>query len=122
LKVASRDKYLNWDEKTKQIKLKNIANNFRFLILPWAQIKYLASHILSKNIKLLLADWKKEYNVEIHYLETFVEKNRFLGTCYKAANWIKVGETKGFSRAKIGYQKHNIIKDVYIYEINKRLK
>lgn len=115
LHVESRDKHLNWDKQVIGQKLKHIVNNFRFVILPWAGIKYLASHILSRNISIVQKDWKKEYNVEAFVFETFVDQSRFKGTCYKAANWIKVGQTKGFAKTKIGYEKHGIIKDVYLY-------
>ena len=86
--------------------------------MPWAKIKFLASHLLSANIPILIKDWKTQYNVDIFLLETFVQKDRFLGTSYQASNWIKVGQTKGYRKRKDGaYDKHGIIKDVYLYPI-----
>lgn len=118
-RVTVRDKWINWDDETRVRKLKHIANNFRFVIFPWAQIKFLASHILSKNIPLLLKDWKDEYNVDIYLLETFIEVGRFSGISYRASNWQRAGQTKGYGKTKTSYKKHNIIKDVYLYPARK---
>lgn len=118
LKVAVRDNWLGWDRNKQVNGLKHIANQFRFIIFPWVQIKYLASFIISKSIPILIQDWKKEYNVDIYLLETFVQKGKFKATSYKAANWIFLGETKGYSKKKDSYIKHGIIKNVYIYPIN----
>lgn len=118
-RVTARDKWINWDDASRVKKLKHIINNFRFVIFPWVQIKFLASHILSKNIPLLLTDWKDVYNVEIYLLETFIEIKKFLGTIYQASNWVKVGQTKGYGKTKTSYKKHNIIKDIYVYPVRK---
>lgn len=117
LRVTDRDNYIGWDDATRKNNLKHIANNFRFCIFPWSRIKYLASHILSKSIPLLVSDWKSQYNVDIYLLETFVEKDRFIGTCYRASNWVYIGCTKGYRKTKTAYSKHGIIKDVYLYPI-----
>ena len=118
LSVTSRDKWIGWNIEQKKSKLKHIVNNFRFVIFPWVNIKYLASHLLSKNIPLLRKDWKARYNVDVHLLETFVDKDRFSGTCYRASNWTYVGETKGYARKKEGYVKQGLKKDVYLYPID----
>lgn len=118
LRVTCRDNWLGWDEEVKRNNLKHIANNFRFVIFPWVKIKYLASHILSKNVKVLAEDWKKQYNVDIFLLETFIERDRFQGTCYKASNWKLVGETKGYAKTKTAYTRHGIIKEVYLYPVH----
>lgn len=114
-KVNDRDNWIGWDIKSRKQKLRHIVNNFRFVIFPWVKIKYLASHLLSRNIALLLDDWKEQYNIDIFLLETFVEQKRFAGTSYKAANWLKVGETKGYSKGKNNHFRHDIIKDVYLF-------
>lgn len=119
LRVRSRDDWIGWDETARRNNLKHIANNFRFVIFPWAKIKYLASHILSRNIPLLVRDWKEQYNVDLYLVETFIEKTRFNGTCYKAGNWKCVGSTKGYAKTKTAYTKHGIIKDVYLYPARK---
>jgi hypothetical protein len=121
-KVAVRDNWIGWDKPTRIKNLRHIVNNFRFVIFPWVNIKYLASHLLSRNIKVLGVDWKNQYNVELLLYETFVEKERFSGSCYKAANWLYLGETKGFSKSKDVHVNHGIIKAVYIYIPNKDSK
>jgi len=115
LRVTARDNYIGWDDLTRRNNLRHLANNFRFVILPWVKIKYLASHILSKNIPLLVQDWKDHYNVDIYLVETFIERGRFEGTCYQASNWKFVGSTKGYAKTKSAYTKHGVIKDVYLY-------
>lgn len=117
LRVSCRDNWIGWDDVTRRNNLKHISNNFRFVILPWARIKYLASHILSKNIPLLVQDWKNQYNVDIYLVETFIEKTLFEGTCYKASNWKYVGQTKGYAKTKTAYARHGIIKDIYLYPV-----
>jgi len=97
-------------------------NNTRFLILPWVKIPRLASHILGHVCRRIVSDWQKKYEHPIHLLETFVEKGRFKGTCYKAANWVRVGETTGRSRND---RYKNIcvpIKDIYLYPLCKNFR
>ncbi|MBI3231523.1 MAG: DUF4338 domain-containing protein [Candidatus Doudnabacteria bacterium] len=113
--VECRDKYIGWSKEVKDKKLPFIVNNIRFLILPGVKVKYLASHLLSLSVKQVPEDWQKQYGHSIYLLETFVEKERFRGTCYKAANWIYVGETKGYSKRGSSHYQHRNIKDVYVY-------
>ena len=115
--TACRDKYIGWNKETKDKNLHHIVNNIRFLILPNVKIKYLASHLLSLGVKQLSRDWQNKYGYPIYLLETFVEKNRFKGTSYKAANWIQVGETKGYSKRGSSHFRHRNIKDVYVYPL-----
>ena len=96
-----------------------MANNARFLILPWVSIKCLASKILALNAKRIGDDWSKTYNHPLYLLETFVEKARFKGTCYKAANWILSGQTKGSAKRGQHHRFHGNIKDVYLYPLRK---
>jgi len=118
LRVSARDNWIGWSDELRKTNLKHIVNNFRFVIFPWAKIKFLASHILGRSIPILIRDWKEQYNVEVFLLETFIDKSRFSGTSYKASNWIHVGETKGYSKRKEGYVKHGNKKDVYLYSID----
>lgn len=118
LRVTCRDNWLGWDDETRRNNLKHISNNFRFCIFPWSKIKFLASHILSKNIPLLVQDWKNQYNVDIYLVESFVERDKFEGVCYRASNWKMVGATKGYAKTKTAYAKHGIIKDVYVYPVH----
>ena len=120
--TAPRDQFIGWNHDQRRQNLHLIVNNARFLILPWIQSKNLASKILSLTIRCLPNDWKKKYNIRPVLMETFVQKNRFTGTCYKAANWINVGETKG--RGKLGPPgKISVpIKDIWVYPLNKKFK
>jgi hypothetical protein len=118
-KVKSRDAFIGWDAKTRENNLHFVANNTRFLILPWVQIKCLASKLLALNARRICADWLQTYNYPLYLLETFVEQNLFKGTCYKAANWIKVGQTKGIAKSGHVHLTHGIIKDVLLYPLGK---
>ncbi len=117
--VKSRETFIGWDKKTKENNLHFVANNTRFLILPWVFVKFLASKILSLNARQISDDWLKIYNQPLYLLETFVEKNRFKGTCYKAANWIRTGHTKGTAKRGHDHLFHGNIKDVYLYPLRK---
>jgi len=93
--LGSRDRFIGWD---KQARLKNIAllaYNTRFLILPWVKVPHLASHLPGRIARRLSADWQALYGHPIYFLETFVDPQRFRGTCYRAANWVHLGVTTG---------------------------
>jgi len=96
--LVSRDRFIGWDDATRQKNLPRIVNNSRFLILPWFSIKGLASHVLSLAVRVVVDDWEEAYGVRPVLLETFVERERFEGTCYLAANWVEVGTTAGRGR------------------------
>jgi len=117
--VKSRDSFIGWDKKTKENNLHFVANNTRFLVLPWVQIKCLASKVLSLNIKRISDDWMKVYHHPLYLLETFVDQSRFKGTCYKAANWILTGQTKGTAKKGHDHLFHGKIKDVLLYPLRK---
>ena len=97
-KAADRDRFIGWTRHQREQALGAIANNARFLILPWVRVVHLASHILGLLTRRLRRDWQQKYGHPVVLLETFIEEGRFGGTCYKAANWILVGRTKGRSR------------------------
>jgi len=120
--TAPRDQFIGWTHDQRKKNLYLIVNNARFLILPWIQSKNLASKILSLTIRHLPKDWGERYNIRPVLMESFVQKNRFAGTCYKAANWIKAGETKG--RGKLGPAgKISVpIKDVWVYPLDKKFR
>jgi len=120
--TSPRDKFIGWNHEQRKRNLHLIVNNARFLILPWIQSKNLASKILALHARQLPGDWEKKYNISPVLLETFVQKNRFKGTCYKAANWCKVGQTKG--RGKLGPSgKISVpIKEVFLYPLKKNFK
>ena len=120
--TAPRDQFIGWNHDQRKKNLHLIVNNARFLILPWIQSKNLASKILSLTIRCLPDDWKKRYNIRPVLMESFVQKNRFAGTCYKATNWTNVGETKG--RGKLGPAgKISVpIKDIWVYPLDKQFR
>lgn len=119
LQLKSRDEWIGWDEKQRQAHLHLVINNVRFLILPWVKVKYLASMLLGLSAKIVPADWEKQYHFRPLLMETFVEKRRFTGTSYKAANWIYLGQTRGKGRSGMNYYQHGIIKDVYVYPLTR---
>ena len=119
---APRDKYIGWTHDQRKKKLQYIVNNARFLILPWVTCKNLASKILSLTSHRLSRDWQGHYGYQPVLLETFVERDRFAGTCYKAANWLLVGQTKG--RGKLGPAgKISVpIKDLWLYPLERNFR
>ncbi len=118
-KCAPRDDYIGWDGTTRKKNLPLVVNNARFLILPWVRSPNLASRILSLAAKRIAADWHERYGYKPVLLETFVEKDRFTGTCYKAANWICVGETKGRGKRDVRHEHKVPIKSIWLYPLDK---
>ena len=122
-KVGVRDAYIGWNAHQKNHCLKHVVSNNRFLILPWVKIRYLASHLLSRTLKRLTSDWVESFNVEPYLVETFVDSSKFKGTCYRAANWRFLGETRGFSKVGKSFVYHGHRKGVFVYPLNeKKLK
>ena len=120
--TAPRDQFIGWNHDQRKKNLHLIINNARFLILPWIQSKNLASKILSLTTRLISNDWEKRYNIRPVLMESFVQKDRFAGTCYKAANWTKVGETKGRGKLGVAGKISVPIKDVWVYPLNKKFR
>ena len=99
-----------------------MAYNTRFLILPWVRVRFCASHILGRMAQILSKDWQALYNHPIYYLETFVDKDRFAGTCYKAANWIYLGDTTGRGKNDQTNKVNRSIKAVWGYGLSKNFR
>lgn len=120
--VAPRDQFIGWTHQQRKANLHLVINNARFLVLPWVSSKNLASRILSFVTKQLPYDWQAMYNYTPIVMETFVQKDRFKGTCYRAANWALLGETQG--RGKLGRNKKQSlpIKYIYVYPLNKSFR
>ena len=116
--LEDRDAWIGWTREDRWRNIKLLVDNVRFLILPWVRIPNLASFILSRAVKTVTRDWEHFYGVKPILLETFVEKERFKGTCYRAANWIHVGSTKGYARRGYSYHNHQIPKDIYVYALH----
>jgi len=120
--IGPRDKFIGWDQLVRKQNIHLICYNTRFLILPWVSVKYLASHILSAVVKIISSDWQKIYNHPVYYIETFVDKNRFLGTCYKAAGWRYLGNTKGLGKDSKDKIPNRSIKAIYGYPLSKNFR
>ena len=121
-KVKDRDQFIGWQEPTRRRNLALVANNSRFLILPWVKVKYLASTALALSIRRLRADWEKTYGHPIYLAETFVDISRFEGTCYRAANWLCVGKTQGSAKKGNAYCYHGQPKAIYLYPLHRHFR
>lgn len=97
--IGPRDEFIGWNQVHRRHNLHLIAYNSRFLILPWIRVPHLASHLLGRMTRELSGQWQKLYSHPIHYVETFVDPERFRGTCYRAANWLSLGITTGRGKA-----------------------
>ncbi len=115
--LGAREIWIGWDERARRQNLGRVVNNSRFLILPHVEVKHLASKVLSLAVSRLAADWKDQYGIEPVLVETFVEKGRFKGICYRAANWEHIGETKGRGRQDRLNEHSLAVKDIYIYPL-----
>ena len=117
-KAKSRDAYIGWDRQARERNLPLLSNNTRFLILPWVRVPHLASHLLAHVCRALPGHWMQKYGHPIHLLETFVERERFRGTCYRAAGWRHVGATAGRSRNDVQATMSVPVKDIFLYPLN----
>jgi hypothetical protein len=120
-RLAARDRWIGWSDGVRARRLQHIVAHSRFLILPWVRVPHLASHALSRACALLSADWEGLYAVRPLLLETFVEESR-AGTCYRAANWIHLGSTRGRGRMDRGHIGGESIKTVWVYPLEKRAR
>ena len=118
-RVGGRDRWIGWSDAARKKHLGKVVCNSRFLILPQVQVPNLASHVLSLSAKRLSGDWFERYGFEPVLLETFVERDRFVGTCYRAANWEYVGSTCGRGRQDRDRMNSVPIKDVYLFPLKK---
>lgn len=121
-KCQSRDAFIGWtiDQRTRH--LAHLTNNTRFLILPWVHVPHLASWTLGAVNRRLSRDWQAKYGHPIHLVETFVERDRFRGTAYRAANWLRVGETTGRTRQDRDRSMEAPVKDVYVHPLQRNFR
>lgn len=122
LKLRTRDAFIGWSIEQRKLYLRHVVNNSRFLILPWVNVPHLASHILSRNIRILRKDWHQNFNNDLWLLETFVDPQRFKGTSYKAANWQFLGITHGSGKQGDGYVFHGNKKEIYAYVLDPKFR
>lgn len=114
-----RDNFLNWNPAERAARLSRMANNTRFLILPWVRAPHLASHVLGQAARSINADWQAKYGHGLDWLETFVDTGRYGGTCYRAANWREVGQTTGRSRQDRDHRLQVSRKAVFLYDLHR---
>jgi hypothetical protein len=119
LRNGPRDTWLGWDANTKARRLPWVVNNRRFLVLPWVRQPHLASRILGANLRRLSRDWQAKYAHSVLLAETFVDLARFRGTCYRASNWLYLGQTRGFSRTRAGFVANQRPKAAFVYELGR---
>lgn len=119
-KMAARDQWIGWNAEQRVRNLQLIVNQSRFLLLPWVQVKGLASKILAQSARQVPADWERRYGYRPLLLETLVDAQRFRGTCYRAANWIHVGQTQGRGRMDREHRAAGLaVKDIYLYPLRR---
>jgi hypothetical protein len=117
-KLAPRDRWIGWDIPTRERNLQRVVNNSRFLVLPWVQVRNLASRILSLAMRRLRADWRGRFGVDLLLVETLVDATRHRGTCYQAANWLALGETTGRGRMDREHTRHGYApKRILVYPL-----
>ncbi len=120
--LGSRDRYIGWGAEARRRNIRFIAYNTRFLILPWVRVEHLASHILGRMAARISADWQQMYEHPIYFLETFVDPERFRGTCYRAANWVFLGRTTGRGKQSNSYVPNRSIKEVLGYPLTPKFR
>ena len=120
--LGCRDRFIGWTKETRRRNICFIAYNTRFLILPWVKAPHLASHILGRIAKAISADWETCYAHSIYFLETFVDTERFRGTCYRAANWTVLGKTTGRGKGDQTHRPNRSIKQVLGYPLTPRFR
>ena len=120
--IGARDRFIGWSKTIRENNLHLIANNLRFLILPWVQVPCLASCLLALNRHCLSQDWQDLYGHPVYLLETFVDTERYRGTCYQADNWIYVGQTTGQGKLSKAGQALLSKKAVYVYPLTKNFR
>lgn len=121
-KVADRDRFIGWSMRQRLAHLQLIANQQRFLVLPWVRVPHLASHLLALATRRLSADWQQRYGHPLWLVESFVEVQRFAGTAYRAAGWLEVGQTTGRTRQDPQHTLQQPIKAVWVRPLHPRFR
>ena len=120
--IKCRDDYIGWTKEQREAHIHLTAYNTRFLLLPWVSINCLASQLLSQTVKIVSKDWERYFNHPLYYLETFVDTERFAGTCYKAANWRYLGTTTGRGKNDQSGKVNRSIKAVLGYPLSRNFR
>jgi hypothetical protein len=117
--LGCRDRFIGWSAEARRRNLRFLAYNPRYLILPWVEVPHLASHLLGRIARRLAEDWQQAYGHPVYFLETFVDPQRFRGTCYRAANWLVLGRTTGRGKDDQTWRPNRPIKDVLGYPLGR---
>src|SRR5450432_4823709 len=120
--LASRDRFIGWSGEARRRNIHLLAYNTRFLILPWVEVPHLASHILGCMARRISRDWERLYGHPIYFLETFIDPERFRGTCYRAANWKVLGRTTGRGKDDQTHRPNRSIKEVLAFPLHRRFR
>lgn len=117
--LGPRDRYLGWSSAARRENIRFVIYNSRYLILPWVQVPHLASHLLGRMLRVLPAEWSRFYSHPVWFAETFVDPQRFRGTCYRAANWVYLGQTTGRGKNDMTHCANRPLKDVWGYPLSR---
>jgi Druantia protein DruA len=120
--LGPRDRFIGWTPALRHKNRHLLAYHTRFLIMPWVRVPHLASHLLARCLKRLSSDWETLYHHPVHWVETFVDTERFKGTCYQAANWVLLGKTTGRGKLDQTGKPNRSIKDVYGYPLIRKFR
>ena len=120
--LGCRDRLIGWDAAQRARWLGRVVNGVRFLILPWVRVPHLASVMLSEGIRQLQRDWSGQYGVSLWLAESFVDRRRFSGASYRAANWQPLGWTRGFAKTQGKFVRHDQTKEVYVYVMERPMR
>ena len=120
--LGCRDRFIGWGQEARRRNIHMLSYNTRFLILPWVKVPHLASHILGRMAKQVPSDWQQIYAHPVYLLETFVDPERFRGTCYRAANWVSLGHTTGRGKNDLTHQPNRSIKEVLALPLHRRFR
>jgi len=122
-KMAPRDRWIGWSDEQRKVNLQKIVNNSRFLIFPWVAVKNLASSVLALAVRIVPDDWQSCYGYRPVLMETLVDRKRFKGTCYRAANWVRIGETTGRGRMDRDNKRQGAaVKEILVYPLTSRFR
>ncbi|MGO9120346.1 MAG: Druantia anti-phage system protein DruA [Desulfomonilaceae bacterium] len=120
--IGCRDRFIGWSAGIRKKNIHLIAYNSRCLLLPWVSVPHLASHLLGKMARRISRDWQEVYGHPLYLLETFVNAERFKGTCYRASNWIHLGQTTGRGKDDLTHKPNRSIKDVWGYALDRSFR
>ena len=121
-RLGIRDRFIGWSAEARERNLHYLAYNTRFLLLPWVSVRHLASHLLGRMVKRISGDWEQFYGHPLYYLESFVDRERFEGTSYRAANWIFLGGSSGRGTRSLTSKKTVSVKEVLGYPLSSRFR